>query len=138
MLPLQQAIEIKASITEYLKATFGFKDKNVYDSFFSFIDDKETGIFKGPYISLKLPFVTADKDAVIPLEIKPNFPPYKHQQISFERLTTENNKPKPTILTTGTGSGKTECFMYPRMFYVSLWLPIRHKDWQRQFMMMKD
>ena len=117
MLPLQQAIEIKASITEYLKATFGFKDKSVYDSFFNFIDDKETGIFKGPYISLKLPFVTADKDAVIPLEIKPNFPPYKHQQISFERLTTENNKPKPTILTTGTGSGKTECFMYPVLDY---------------------
>jgi len=37
MLPLQQAYEIKQSILEYLKATFGFKEKVVSDAFYDFI-----------------------------------------------------------------------------------------------------
>ena len=33
---------------------------------------------------------------------------------SFERLTTQDgHSPQPTLITTGTGSGKTECFLYP-------------------------
>jgi len=117
LLPLQQAIEIKSSITEYFRATFDFKEKNLYNAFFDFIEDPDDGVFKGPYISLKLPFVTESANTAIPLEIKPVYPPYKHQLTAFCRLTTENNTPKPTLLTTGTGSGKTECFMYPVLDY---------------------
>jgi hypothetical protein len=57
MLPLQQAYEVKYSIIEYLKATFGFKEKAVQKSFNEFI---EREVFKGPYISLKMPFVKAN------------------------------------------------------------------------------
>lgn len=38
MLPLQQAYEVKYSIIEYLKATFGFKEKAVQKSFNDFIE----------------------------------------------------------------------------------------------------
>jgi DEAD/DEAH box helicase domain-containing protein len=58
MLPLQQAYEVKHSLIEYLKATFRLKDKGVHDAFYNFITHPEEGIFKGPYVSLKLPFVT--------------------------------------------------------------------------------
>ena len=57
MLPLQQAYEVKHSIIEYLKATFSFKDKAVHKAFYHFVTHPEEGIFKGPYVSLKLPFV---------------------------------------------------------------------------------
>ena len=118
MLPLQQAYEVKYSILEYLKATFSFKDKNVHEAFYNFINHSEEGIFKGPYISLKLPFVTSENEHDIPLDIKPNFPPYDHQYKSFNRLTTSNgHKPKSTLITTGTSSGKTECFLYPILDY---------------------
>jgi len=118
MLPLQQAFEVKQSILEYLKATFSFKEKVVSDSFYSFINDPIEGIFKGPYISLKLPFETADPNQNVPLEIKPGFPPYNHQFKAFERLTTqEGHQPQPTLLTTGTGSGKTESFLFPILDY---------------------
>lgn len=118
MLPLQQAYEVQHSILEYLKATFSFKDRLVHDAFYQFITDKQEGIFKGPYVSLKLPFVTATIDKEIPLEIKPSFPPYDHQYQSFQRLTTENDhKPQSTLITTGTSSGKTECFLYPILDY---------------------
>lgn len=114
MLPLQQAYEVKHSILEYLKATFSFKDRRVHESFYHFINDQEEGIFKGPYVSIKLPFVKAVETQIIPLEIKPDFPPYDHQYKAFQRLNTENgHKPQATLITTGTSSGKTECFLYP-------------------------
>ena len=114
MLPLQQAYEVQHSILEYLKATFSFKDKTVHEAFYKFVTDAEDGIFKGPYVSLKLPFVKATDDEIIPLQIAPGFPPYDHQFKAFKRLTTQDNhKPQSTLVTTGTSSGKTECFMYP-------------------------
>ena len=56
MLPLQQAREVRDSVIEYIKATFRFKEKDVSDAFYRFIEDKENGLFKGPYVSLKTPF----------------------------------------------------------------------------------
>ena len=118
MLPLQQAYEIKQSIIEYLKATFSFKEKVVSDAFYNFIEDPKEGIFKGPYVSLKLPFETSEGKEEMPLEIAPNFPPYKHQFEAFKRLhTKDGHKPESTLLTTGTGSGKTESFMFPILDY---------------------
>lgn len=43
------------------------------------------------------------------LKIGENYPPYKHQADSWKQL----NKGKSIVVTSGTGSGKTECFMYP-------------------------
>lgn len=120
MLPLQQAYEVKESVMEYLKATFRFKEKDVHDAFYQFLEDEKDGLFKGPYISLKTPFVKATPEEVdsIQLDIKPPFPPHRHQLQAFERLHTHNgHKPEPTLLTTGTGSGKTECFLYPILDY---------------------
>lgn len=113
MLPLQQASEVKESILEYIKATFSFKDQGVHRAFYQFVNNPLDGMFKGPYLSLKLPFVKAAQEQEIPLAIKPNFPPYDHQYKAFQRLTSVGQLPQSTLITTGTSSGKTECFMYP-------------------------
>ena len=83
MLPLQQAREVRDSIIEYIKATFKFKEKDVSDAFYRFIESKEDGLFKGPYISLKTPFVSAseEENKNIPLEIAPSL----HTCISCRR-----------------------------------------------------
>ncbi len=118
MLPLQQAYEVKYAILEYLRATFTFKDRKVAAAFDGFIHHPEEGIFKGPYLSLKLPFVKAGEGEDIPLSIRPPFPPYHHQATAFRRLTTaDGHKPESTLITTGTSSGKTECFLYPVLDY---------------------
>ena len=78
MLPLQQAYEVRTSILEYIHATYRFKDKDVGDAFYKFIEDSRHGMIKGPYVSLKTPFISAQKDTPIPLDIKPSFPPYQH------------------------------------------------------------
>lgn len=119
MLSLHQAIEIKESIKSYLQATFTFRKRKVAQAFDDFIEHPELGMFKGPFVSLKLHFVKANQQAVdaIPLTIKPNWPPYDHQVKSWTRLSTQNKQPEPTIVTTGTGSGKTESFLYPMLDY---------------------
>lgn len=119
MLSLQQAIEIRESIKSYLQATFTFRKKQVAKAFDSFIDHPTQGMFKGPFLSLKFRFVKADAEEIdkIPLTIKPTWPPYDHQVKAWARLSTRNKKPEATVVTTGTGSGKTESFLYPMLDY---------------------
>jgi DEAD/DEAH box helicase domain-containing protein len=66
-----------------------------------------------------LPFERLEKSVKLSdvLKVHPSFPPYLHQYEAFKRLSTQNNTPKPVILTTGTGSGKTESFLYPLLDY---------------------
>jgi DEAD/DEAH box helicase domain-containing protein len=124
MIPLTIAEEIRTTILDYLATTFNFQDEEVEKALLDFLAPKPNGetqadgLFKGPYVSLRLPFRKADAGAEIPLEIRPNFLPYAHQLRSFERLSgREGRKPKPTLITTGTGSGKTECFLFPVLDY---------------------
>lgn len=72
-------------------------------------------MFNEPYLSLKLRFVKTNQEEIdqVPLEIKPDWLPYDHQVKSWNRLSTQDKDPEPTIVTTGTGSGKTESFIYP-------------------------
>lgn len=124
MLPLQQAYEVRQSIFEYIRATYRFKDEEVSKAFYETVENPDTGLVKGPYISLRTPFVSAKSGDSIPLEIKPSFLPHAHQSEAFNRLHTQNgHNPEPTLLTTGTGSGKTECFMFPILDYC-----YKHKD----------
>lgn len=117
MLALQHAYEIREAISGYLDATFDFSDAEVRQKFNELLQHPEQGLFKGPYISTKLPFKQAESDT-IPLEIKPGFTPFRHQLEAFRRLSTEaGHTPEPTILTTGTGSGKTESFLFPLLDY---------------------
>lgn len=122
MLPLQQAYETQEAILEYIRATFAFKDKDVSDAFYKFIENSDYGIAHEPYVSLKTPFVSTGSDGSELLDVVPGYTLYKHQYLSFERLTSRNgNAPKPTLLTTGTGSGKTECFLFPLLDYCLQW-----------------
>ena len=67
---------------------------------------------KGPYVSINLPFAknTDRKDFFSGFET--GHSPFVHQQLAWTHLLS-SGKPKSTIVATGTGSGKTECFLYP-------------------------
>lgn len=126
MLPLLQAEEIRQSVVEYLKATFDFAESSLDHAFEDFLMDKRNGMFKGPYIQIRMPFKKLeDRDALKSvLYVQPKFDPYEHQFEAFKKLTTNNgHTPEPVILTTGTGSGKTESFLYPILDYC-----YKHKD----------
>lgn len=114
MLPLTVADQVRSTLLDYLTTTFNFQDEAVEASLLDFLQDEKTGLFKGPYVNLRLPFRRAGDDDPLPLEIQPGFRPYLHQLRAFQRLSSANgHPPQPTLITTGTGSGKTECFLYP-------------------------
>lgn len=118
LLPSLQAARLKAGLTDFLVTSFSLADADPRRAFTEFLADETDGIFKGPYVRLRLPFKAADDGASDALDWTPPFPPYRHQALAYERLTTKNlgpNKPRPlpTIVTTGTGSGKTEAFLNP-------------------------
>lgn len=55
-----------------------------------------------------------DWDQVVPNLWKKPFPPYKHQVEAWKALLSAKQAPYSSmVVTTGTGSGKTECFMAP-------------------------
>ena len=115
MIPAIVADEIRATLLDYLDTTFSFQSVEVARALQGFLTDPQHGIFKGPFLQLRLPFRRGRADeAKKILDIAPPFVPYEHQIKSFERLAgKDNHQPQHTLVTTGTGSGKTECFLYP-------------------------
>lgn len=114
MLPSVVAPQIKRTLLDYLQTTFAFTDRRVSEALTALVNDRVAGLFKGPYVSLRLPFRPAPEGAVLPLDLALPFRPYWHQVRAFERLSARDQaRPLHSLVTTGTGSGKTECFLYP-------------------------
>src|SRR5690625_4121545 len=122
LLPTIEAESIRESLLDYLTTTFALADEDARAALEEFLADPEHGIFKGPYVRLRLPFRPAEDGWSDSLEWQPGFTPYGHQAAAFQRLSTRGLKlgerPKPTLVTTGTGSGKTEAFLYPILDHV--------------------
>ena len=113
MIPSIVARQVRETVLDYLRTTFALSDSAFESALFDFLDS-EAGLFKGPYVDIRLPFRKADAGERIPLEIRPGFEPYKHQLKAFQRLySKDGHQPQHTLVTTGTGSGKTECYLYP-------------------------
>ncbi|PSL08462.1 uncharacterized protein DUF1998 [Haloactinopolyspora alba] len=122
LLPTLQASGIRHSLVDYLTTTFGLTDGDARDGLDRFLSDPESGMFKGPYVRLRLPFRPANEGWRDALEWYEGFPPYGHQATAFTRLASaaggSSRRPSPTLITTGTGSGKTEAFLYPILDHV--------------------
>jgi replicative superfamily II helicase len=112
--PTLAAEELKTNLTQYLSTTFALADPPVREALEKFLNHPATGIFRGPYLRIRTPFRTADGDWRDILEWAPDEPiPYLHQAQAWRRLSSFNHEPQPTLVTTGTGSGKTEAFLIP-------------------------
>ena len=125
MLPTTQAGDLRRGLSDYLATTFALTDGNAQSAIKEFLADPENGLFKGPYVRLRLPFETAEPGWRGCLDWYQGFEPYGHQARAFQRLsskpldpTNRFRRPEPTLVTTGTGSGKTEAFLYPILDHV--------------------
>jgi len=123
LLPLAQADSISHSLLDYLSTTFALADPDARRVLAEFLQHPETGMFRGPYVRVRLPFRPAAEGWREHLEWYEGFPPYGHQAAAFARLssyrlTPDRPRPQPTLVTTGTGSGKTEAFLYPILDHV--------------------
>jgi len=116
MLPSVVASELQDSIQRFLQATFPMTTPCFRrDDGSTMLDDllaDPPALFRGPYLSLGLPFRRIAEDDALPFEhLELSFRPYRHQLRAFERLCGPS--PRSTLVATGTGSGKTECFLLP-------------------------
>ncbi len=113
MLPSLIEGELREALTEYLGTTFALADDDVRTSLTSFLTDPAEGIFRGPYTRVRLPFRRDDAGTDALDWTPPGFRPWAHQARAFRRLSSRDGDPEPTLVTTGTGSGKTESFLIP-------------------------
>ena len=120
LLPTLQAEHLREGLTDYLATTFALTDPDAQSALTDFVGDPQIGMFKGPYVRLQLPFAAAGDHWAEHLDWWPQgFTPYVHQAGAFDRLSTKHRaRPRPTLVTTGTGSGKTESFLIPILDHV--------------------
>jgi DEAD/DEAH box helicase domain-containing protein len=110
MLPSLVTEQVRKGIEGYLQATFSPDNETFARALERFVSEPGT-LFKGPYLGLRLPFQQGSGGALPFKHVSLEFNPYLHQELAFQRLC--GDPAKSTLVATGTGSGKTECFLYP-------------------------
>jgi DEAD/DEAH box helicase domain-containing protein len=117
MLPTVLSHELIEGIDTFLRSTFPTSTP----AFRRSLDEILTGtgrdkLFQGPYLRIGLPFQPGSKGKDFFPRLATAYPPYVHQERAWARLRTESAK--STLVATGTGSGKTECFTYPILDHI--------------------
>lgn len=117
--PVERSQYIDSKYKEYLKSSFEFGKSYLQKLFIEQLEKEK--LFKGPYVDLSFPFQRGEnlesliEEGVVCKSFKRlddiNFtrPLYSHQEESIRTI----GKGHSAIITTGTGSGKTESFLYP-------------------------
>ena len=105
---------VEQGIKDFLRTTFPVTTpffSNILEDFLA----EPGNVFKGPFLDIQLPYQQGKGGSDYFPDLPMPFSPYLHQEKSFDRLSGPN--PQSTIVATGTGSGKTECFIYPILDY---------------------
>lgn len=117
--PIERSKYIDRRYKEYLRSSFQFGNKTLQKLFEEQLEQEN--LFKGPYVDLSLPFQRGkslielmDESVVCRSfaklgDIDFERPLYSHQEEAIRNIGAGRS----AIITTGTGSGKTECFLYP-------------------------
>lgn len=114
MIPSVLARQLQVGMADYFRTTFPFSNEPFKSSFERFVEDGR-GLYLEPYAAIHLPFRTAAEMPTCFEAIHPKFLPYVHQERAWRRLVGDDGQ--STVVATGTGSGKTECFLYPILEY---------------------
>lgn len=111
MIPSILAAQVRRGVEEFLLTTFPVTNPFFAGRLEAFLA-QPGAVFRGPYLSIRLPFLPGDSGGRLFQEVVPeDFEPHRHQQQAWERLASPGAR--STLIATGTGSGKTECFLYP-------------------------
>ncbi len=114
MIPSVLASRFREGLNDYVETSYPITSPIFENSLHRFLE-KENAFFHEPYISVKLPFRVAEHGNERFESIHSDYSPYVHQNKAYDRLL--GDEPQSTLVATGTGSGKTECFLYPILEY---------------------
>ncbi|NIC38356.1 DEAD/DEAH box helicase [Halomonas desiderata] len=114
MIPGLLASEVAAALREFIVTGYETETAPFKGEFRRLVEEQQGGeaFLKGPYVSVGLPFLTGSVGRKFFLGFETDYPPYAHQEQAWQRLVS-SGRAANTLVATGTGSGKTECFLYP-------------------------
>ncbi|WP_322996266.1 DEAD/DEAH box helicase [Castellaniella sp.] len=115
MLPSLLTKDIKNGLKQFLTAGYEPSDAFMHGLMSRFVEEESTWL-KGPYVQVGLPFVNGTQGKKFYASFETQHPGYSHQEQAWRRLSSEHLAAS-TLVATGTGSGKTECFLYPVLDY---------------------
>lgn len=115
MLPSILARQLETGISDYVNTTFPMTNEPFKGSVPKMLTRARAEVYREPYACVRMPYRVADTMPTCFTAVHMTFKPYVHQLQAFERLTGDDGR--STIIATGTGSGKTECFLYPILEY---------------------
>lgn len=119
--PITYTEDVVSDFLRYQLSTYAFADKSLYQQMRDLLNlehSRKTPLMKGPYISLSRTFrqgaslqTLASEGVLHPhiQQLSPYPAAYLHQEQAFRAIHAR----RPTLVSTGTGSGKTECFLLP-------------------------
>jgi len=121
MNPIETTYKIKEEYVSYLQSILKVKDPEITKSTYAALKDHV--FVKGPFLEATLPYITGGTIRGLMSEkvASPEFlntansidldrPLYTHQEKAFRKVALKHRN---VIVATGTGSGKTESFLYP-------------------------
>lgn len=121
--PVVYTEKILKSFLRYQLTAYPFADPGLHAQMrdlLSLDETRQSPLLKGPYVSLSRPFregAPIEKlvsEGLLHPHLHDRIPPelthlYSHQEQAIRAI----HEGRTTLISTGTGSGKTECFLYP-------------------------
>src|SRR5690606_28446730 len=123
--PAKAADEIKKEYLGYINTTLHFRNQNLQKKL---LEELDKTVSNGPFVEIKDSFKSGKpieglikkgtlSKLVTDLETNKKYPPklpisrplYLHQEKAVEKIVSGKN----VVVSTGTGSGKTNCFLIP-------------------------
>lgn len=124
--PVESSKNIKEEYVSYMYSTFDLSDSKMYDKKFKIELDKRS-LYKGPFLDISSVFEKGKtiKDLIDTGLLSKEFHKmkelhisdrtlYKHQENAIKKAVSGTN----IVVSTGTGSGKTESFLIPIIDYL--------------------
>ena len=111
MLPSLLARDIQTSLKQFLVTAYEPSD-DFFHGIVKRFEEHEVGWMKGPFLQTGLTFRPGLTGKQFFERFETQRPSYTHQEAAWQRLASHLAAGN-TLVATGTGSGKTECFLYP-------------------------
>jgi ATP-dependent helicase YprA (DUF1998 family) len=124
--PVELTQRVEERYRRYLKTTFYFRDPALRESFEKALEDAGH-LYKGPFLESTPVFerglpprelfrqlLGVVPDDAFLAAVQGDRPLYKHQEEAIRRIFAGRN----VVIATGTGSGKTEAFLYPILLHL--------------------
>mgnify|MGYP002852777810 CR=1 FL=1 len=123
MNPRETTDKIRTDYQDYIASILGVKDREITELAHKTV--KSTEFVKGPFLETTLPFVEgkslkelAEMDGLVSREFAKmgdsvHYDDWKlriHQEQALRHIIEDERN---MVVSTGTGSGKTECYLYP-------------------------